>query len=633
MTALKTFTEKDVNIPIGQISSNGVAKLYEVDFTTLPNQDLTAGGDGDVTIDERTWYVANTGAATTFDILNGTGLRIFPDATATFWTGGNRTAPLVGIRLPDISKNLPALSAAPASIRFWIKFSSNHDQNSERFSFGTEMLNDLTSGRTFLMERGQFSGVDSWRWNAKVGTTAEDSTATNNSRLSDDVMMIRVDGNDYEFWTGQSVNGDFPAEKDMVRRAFGTVTLSQGVTQWDLLEQFAEWGIAWSAGPNNTNGNYQVTVTKFKVDAVGIPAIRDPGITSVLDIDFTAEPTQDLKAGGDGNKTIAGKTFYVDNTANADTLAITNGTGLQFDAAAVDSRLWSSGVRTGAIFGIETRKLGINWSDVPFVRAWIVVSALNLPTNQAERLVIGFENQQSGTNMMFWQGGQQRNGSGNLSWSPAFVYNGAGNGPTFNETGAADDVWMIQLDSNGDAIVYSGQSVGGEIPDMSAMTARGNIQIDGATNIWNIAEADMAVAIAMDTFTAAGTATATITKMRVDVPSNVVVDPSVNVNVISPPQITVNTNDYEPTGFDDAEVLRLSTDASRNLTGAKADPTRIRKTIINVGSNDLVIKHQDAGSLATNRFLNFTGADITLGADDWAHLFYDVVTQRWRVTT
>ncbi len=37
--------------------------------------------------------------------------------------------------------------------------------------------------------------------------------------------------------------------------------------------------------------------------------------------------------------------------------------------------------------------------------------------------------------------------------------------------------------------------------------------------------------------------------------------------IISPPQITVNQNDYAPAGFAAASVLRLSTDANRNITG------------------------------------------------------------------
>ncbi len=41
---------------------------------------------------------------------------------------------------------------------------------------------------------------------------------------------------------------------------------------------------------------------------------------------------------------------------------------------------------------------------------------------------------------------------------------------------------------------------------------------------------------------------------------------------ISPSQITSNQNDYNPTGLSGASTLRLSTDASRNITGLQGGP-------------------------------------------------------------
>lgn len=55
------------------------------------------------------------------------------------------------------------------------------------------------------------------------------------------------------------------------------------------------------------------------------------------------------------------------------------------------------------------------------------------------------------------------------------------------------------------------------------------------------------------------------------------------------------------------------------------------RMIINVGSNNIVLKHEDANSTAANRFLNSTGADITLSANQAADLYYDEQNTRWRV--
>jgi hypothetical protein len=107
--------------------------------------------------------------------------------------------------------------------------------------------------------------------------------------------------------------------------------------------------------------------------------------------------------------------------------------------------------------------------------------------------------------------------------------------------------------------------------------------------------------------------------------------------VNSPAQITANQDDYTLTGM--SKFVRLSTDASRNITGLR-DPNAPlngrqqqgeEKVVVNVGSFDIVLKHQDAGSTAANRFLCSTGADITLTANQAADLLYDDTTQRWRV--
>jgi hypothetical protein len=98
---------------------------------------------------------------------------------------------------------------------------------------------------------------------------------------------------------------------------------------------------------------------------------------------------------------------------------------------------------------------------------------------------------------------------------------------------------------------------------------------------------------------------------------------------ITPTQLAANTNDYNPTGFATAVRVRLSTDASRDLTGLvpPASPDGLVKIITNVGSNNLVLKNESASSTAANRFT--LGADLTLTAGKTAILLYDSNTSRW----
>jgi hypothetical protein len=101
------------------------------------------------------------------------------------------------------------------------------------------------------------------------------------------------------------------------------------------------------------------------------------------------------------------------------------------------------------------------------------------------------------------------------------------------------------------------------------------------------------------------------------------------VPVDSPAQITSNQNDYAISTT--AHVLRLSTDASRNITGLVAPAGPRRVVIINVGAQNLVLVNQSASSVAANRVITGTGSDATLSADDVAELIYDSLTLRWRM--
>lgn len=106
---------------------------------------------------------------------------------------------------------------------------------------------------------------------------------------------------------------------------------------------------------------------------------------------------------------------------------------------------------------------------------------------------------------------------------------------------------------------------------------------------------------------------------------------------LSPAQITSNQNDYATTdstspngNFVPVGVLRLNSDASRNITGFTDGDTGRRLVLFNVGSFNIVLKNQDAGSTAINRIITGTGGDYTITPDTSATLYYDSTTQRWR---
>lgn len=97
---------------------------------------------------------------------------------------------------------------------------------------------------------------------------------------------------------------------------------------------------------------------------------------------------------------------------------------------------------------------------------------------------------------------------------------------------------------------------------------------------------------------------------------------------VSPAQITGNQNDYNPTDFHNFANVRLSSDASRDITGFGAPVAGEFKLVHNVGSFDIVFKNSDAGSAAANRFA--LNADFTLKADQSTIFWYDPTSSRWR---
>lgn len=99
---------------------------------------------------------------------------------------------------------------------------------------------------------------------------------------------------------------------------------------------------------------------------------------------------------------------------------------------------------------------------------------------------------------------------------------------------------------------------------------------------------------------------------------------------ISPAQLTADVNDYSPSGLSAATALRLSSDAERTITGLSGGAAGRLLTIVNVGSQNIVLAHQSGSSTAANRFLFASAAALTLAPEQAVTLRYDATTARWR---
>lgn len=91
--------------------------------------------------------------------------------------------------------------------------------------------------------------------------------------------------------------------------------------------------------------------------------------------------------------------------------------------------------------------------------------------------------------------------------------------------------------------------------------------------------------------------------------------------------IAANTNDWNVNKS--THVVRANVTAACNVTGMN-NPANGRVVYIrNINSNNLTVKHEDAGSVATNRFALPLAADMTIRQNMCIGFWYDPTTQRW----
>lgn len=100
--------------------------------------------------------------------------------------------------------------------------------------------------------------------------------------------------------------------------------------------------------------------------------------------------------------------------------------------------------------------------------------------------------------------------------------------------------------------------------------------------------------------------------------------------IVSAAQITSNQNNYNPTGLSGARILRLSSDASRDITGIVAQANHMI-WVFNAGGFNIVFKHASGSSAAGNMFICPGAADYTLTPGSSLQLYYDTVSAFWLV--
>lgn len=102
--------------------------------------------------------------------------------------------------------------------------------------------------------------------------------------------------------------------------------------------------------------------------------------------------------------------------------------------------------------------------------------------------------------------------------------------------------------------------------------------------------------------------------------------------ILTPAQLTINTNDYAPQGLEGALWLRLSASGPINLTGIRNPEAGTPRILIvsNVGTQTITLPHASASSSAAARFNLPAASSKALTQNSGIMLGYDVTNSVWR---
>ena len=100
-------------------------------------------------------------------------------------------------------------------------------------------------------------------------------------------------------------------------------------------------------------------------------------------------------------------------------------------------------------------------------------------------------------------------------------------------------------------------------------------------------------------------------------------------SVITPPLISATVNNYAPTGFADANMVRVSgNNGIQMITGFPADTNGEEKTILNIGAYPLYLAPEHTGSAAANRIAYHE--EVMIPPGESCRIVYDGAAGRWR---
>lgn len=105
--------------------------------------------------------------------------------------------------------------------------------------------------------------------------------------------------------------------------------------------------------------------------------------------------------------------------------------------------------------------------------------------------------------------------------------------------------------------------------------------------------------------------------------------------IITPPVLTADVDDYNPTGFATANMVRLDcTNNNSDITGLVAPAVGVNRIVricnISTTSDNIRFQHNNVASAAANRFLLQNDGNRNIQPNQTAAFWYDHTVSRWR---
>lgn len=98
---------------------------------------------------------------------------------------------------------------------------------------------------------------------------------------------------------------------------------------------------------------------------------------------------------------------------------------------------------------------------------------------------------------------------------------------------------------------------------------------------------------------------------------------------VTPPALAVNTNNWDITDLDAANICIFSSTSNISVTGIISSAQSQIIVFINEGAKNVTFINNSASSDPVNRFL--MNGNFLMGGDQAASFAFDVINNRWRV--